>query len=156
MNPMFHPLIICSNHDCLQSSPLHPGQTPSASQPVEISSGFAHYPVQHYIFMDKVLILRVNTSPSLVKTLRTRSTTTRDRNPQTRATISTWILGAFFSGVLLGSSAFLRDLVAESPKNLEKAARIPGGEIARNPVTSLIVMGLSSVPRIMECFLQSS
>ena len=58
--------------------------------------------------------------------LRTRSTTTRDRNLQFRGAVST---DFFFSGIFfLFSPGLLWSLARKWPQNVEKVARFPGGE----------------------------
>ena len=81
------------------------------------------------------------TSPFKMSPLiRTHSTTTRDRNLQFRGAVST---GFFeFSPVdsfPLSPGFFLCNLIMKSPQNVEKIARLPGGEKVQNPVTSLAV-----------------
>ena len=60
--------------------------------------------------------------------VRTRSTTTRDRNLQFRDAVSTGFLGIFSSGFFPLSPGLLCNLVRKSPQNVEKIARFPGGE----------------------------
>ena len=63
------------------------------------------------------------------KPLKTRSTTTRDRNLQFRGNFSTgFFFGIFSRGF---SPGLLCTLVRKWPQNVEKIARIPGGEKRR-------------------------
>ena len=78
--------------------------------------------------------------------LRTRSTTTRDRNLQFRGAVST---GFFFVNFLRWIFPFLQvdcNLIRKSPQNVEKLPQFPGGEKEWNPGTSLAVM-VFSVPK---------
>ena len=74
--------------------------------------------------------------------LRTRSTTTRDRNLQISGRRLHWRLSTGFFAFSPGS---LCNLVRLAPQNLEKVAKNPVEKIASNPVTSVAVM-VFSVP----------
>ena len=73
--------------------------------------------------------------------VRTSSTTTRDRNLQFRGVVST-------GGSPLDFFLFLQIYVQfskTSPLNLEKVAKNPVEKIASNPVTSVAVMAFSAL-----------
>ena len=60
--------------------------------------------------------------------VRTRSTTTRDRKLQFRGAVSTGFFSIFSSGFFPFSPGSLCSLVRKWPQNVEKIARLPGGE----------------------------
>ena len=73
--------------------------------------------------------LRGGNEEDLWKTkVRTRSTTTRDRNLQFRGSFSTGFFGIFFSGFSCFSPGFLCNLVRNPSQSVEKIPRFPGGE----------------------------
>ena len=59
---------------------------------------------------------------------RTRSPTKRDRNLQFRGVVSTGFFSIFSSGIFPFSPGLLCNLVRKRPQNVEKIARLPGGE----------------------------
>ena len=74
--------------------------------------------------------------------VRTRATTTRDRNLQFRGAVST---GGSPLDFFAFSPVFMCNLVRRAPKNLEKVAKNPVEKIASNPVTSVAVMIFSAL-----------